>query len=133
MQPEKWDSVTKSWRQHISLLGLVDLILIDEIHHLGDDRGCTLETIIVRMEVLNEEFKRKMSQDTGCTVSKYCRFITFCHYLTVYVSRIRARIIALSATFPNIRDVGEWLGCKPEVETLLIHIFRLNATEYCRE
>jgi hypothetical protein len=28
--------------------------LLDEIHHLADDRGATLETIVVRMRTLNE-------------------------------------------------------------------------------
>jgi replicative superfamily II helicase len=26
------------------------------------------------------------------------------------------RIIALSATLPNISDIGEWLHCRPQVE-----------------
>jgi replicative superfamily II helicase len=27
----------------------------------------------------------------------------------------RMRIIAVSAVLPNVFDIGEWLGCRPEV------------------
>lgn len=52
--PEKWDNMTRQWRQHLFLFGTIDAILLDEIHHLGDDRGATLEIIIVRMRLLHQ-------------------------------------------------------------------------------
>jgi hypothetical protein len=55
--------VTKAWKQNLSLLGQIDLILIDEIHHLGDERGYALETILVRMDVLNEEYRSHASEN----------------------------------------------------------------------
>ena len=33
--PEKWDSLTRSWRRHLFLFGHIDLILLDEVHFLG--------------------------------------------------------------------------------------------------
>lgn len=33
--------------------------MIDEIHHLAEDRGATLEAIIVRMRTLNETYQKK--------------------------------------------------------------------------
>lgn len=59
-QPEKWDSLTRSWRKHLFLLGAIDILLIDEVHHLGEDRGATLETIVVRMRSLNMAYFRKL-------------------------------------------------------------------------
>lgn len=51
--PEKWDSLTRSWRDHVFLLGAVDLLLIDEAHHLAEDRGAVLEAVIVRMRIIS--------------------------------------------------------------------------------
>ena len=61
--PEKWDSLTRCWRDHVFLLGKIDLLLIDEIHHLNDDRGAVLETIIVRMRFITETCATKTQTD----------------------------------------------------------------------
>ena len=53
-KPEKWDSLTRSWRKHLYLLGAIDLLLLDEIHHIGETRGATLEAVVVRMRNLNQ-------------------------------------------------------------------------------
>lgn len=42
MQPEKWDSLSRIWRQYVCILGAVDLLMIDEIHLLDEDRGAIL-------------------------------------------------------------------------------------------
>jgi ATP-dependent DNA helicase HFM1/MER3 len=48
--PEKWDSITRCWRNHTFLLCGVNLFLIDETHHLAyRERGAVLEAVIVRM------------------------------------------------------------------------------------
>jgi ATP-dependent DNA helicase HFM1/MER3 len=48
--PEKWDVITRCWRNHTFLLCGVSLFLIDEIHHLAErERGAVLEAVIVRM------------------------------------------------------------------------------------
>jgi replicative superfamily II helicase len=60
-QPEKWDSITRSWRDHLFLFGAVDLLLVDEIHHLGEERGSTLETVIVRMRRVSELYVNRTS------------------------------------------------------------------------
>jgi replicative superfamily II helicase len=40
---------------------LIDHRLLDEIHHLADDRGATLEAIVVRMRTLNDIYHLKVS------------------------------------------------------------------------
>jgi len=100
--PEKWDSITRSWRDHLFLFGAVDLLLVDEIHHLGEERGSTLETVIVRMRRVSELYVNRTSNHSS-TGSE----------------RTELRIIALSATLPNLSDIGDWLCCRPEA----VHYF----------
>lgn len=48
--PEKWDSMTRKWKDHTKLMQLVKLFLIDEVHILKDTRGATLEAVVSRMK-----------------------------------------------------------------------------------
>lgn len=61
--PEKWDSLTRVWKDHVFLLGAVDLLLIDEVHHLGEDRGATLEALVVRMKMLSSVYIDRVRQN----------------------------------------------------------------------
>lgn len=54
MTPEKLDACTRTWRKHWSWIPQVDLIVVDELHLLGDiRRGASLEGAISRMRRLN--------------------------------------------------------------------------------
>lgn len=48
--PEKWDSMTRKWRDHARLMQLVKLFLIDEVHVLNEGRGAVLEAVVSRMK-----------------------------------------------------------------------------------
>ncbi|KAJ5174318.1 uncharacterized protein N7482_000195 [Penicillium canariense] len=48
--PEKWDSMTRKWKDHMRLMQLVKLFLIDEVHILKESRGATLEAVVSRMK-----------------------------------------------------------------------------------
>lgn len=48
--PEKWDSITRKWKDYIKLLQMVRLFLIDEVHILNNSRGATLEAVVSRMK-----------------------------------------------------------------------------------
>lgn len=51
--PEKWDSLTRRWTENLFLFGSVKLLMIDEVHLLGDgSRGCCLESIVCRMKTI---------------------------------------------------------------------------------
>lgn len=91
--PEKWDSLTRMWRENVFSLGIVDLLLLDEVHHLGEERGAVLETVVVRLMMIN---------------SSQLHSIDYGH------EDHHMRIVALSATLPNIADVGRWLHCDSE-------------------
>jgi activating signal cointegrator complex subunit 3 len=45
--PEKWDGISRSWQTR-NYVRDVALIVIDEIHLLGEDRGPVLEVIVSR-------------------------------------------------------------------------------------
>ena len=49
--PEKWDGISRNW-QHRSYVQDVGLVIIDEIHLLGQDRGPVLEVIVSRMRFI---------------------------------------------------------------------------------
>ena len=78
--PEKWDHVTRSMDR--SFFDNIKLYLIDEIHMLSDlTRGPTLEVLIARTKAANQ-----------------------------FSQQSHTRFIAVSATCPNINDIGQWLG-----------------------
>ncbi len=60
--PEKWDCLTRSWRDHVFLLGTIDLLLIDEVHHLGEERGATLESVVVRMRIISNYCRQRAQE-----------------------------------------------------------------------
>ena len=77
--PEKWDVVTRKAGEGRSYTSLVRLIIIDEVHLLHDTRGPVLEAIVARTIRQTEQ------------------------------TREYVRIVALSATLPNYRDVALFL------------------------
>jgi replicative superfamily II helicase len=88
--PEKWDSATRKYKQdRYAFVKDVSLVVIDEVHLLdSDSRGGVLEAVTGRM--------RRISQESGKHL----------------------RVVALSATMPNISDVARWLDA-PERNTLV--------------
>ncbi|KAM5269336.1 putative ATP-dependent DNA helicase HFM1 isoform 2-T4 [Hipposideros larvatus] len=86
--PEKWDSMTRKWRDN-SLVQLVRLFLIDEVHVVKDEnRGPTLEVVVSRMKTVK----------------------SLSHILENASTTIPMRFIAVSATIPNAEDIAEWLS-----------------------
>ncbi|KAJ2047917.1 putative steryl acetyl hydrolase mug81 [Coemansia sp. RSA 922] len=77
--PEKWDGVSRAWhaREYVQN---VSLVIIDEIHLLGGDRGPILEVIVSRMN--------HIAAQTGKPV----------------------RVVGLSTALANARDLASWLG-----------------------
>lgn len=100
MKPEKWDALTRSWKRNILGLG-VDLLLLDEIHHVGEDRGWTLEMVVIRTQSISDAYFESSSVKE----------------LDGTFPAARLRIVALSATLPNIVDIGTWLQCSTDVSS----------------
>ncbi|KAL6233158.1 hypothetical protein BDW75DRAFT_252166 [Aspergillus navahoensis] len=55
--PEKWDGMTRKWKDHIRLMQLVKLFLIDEVHTLKEARGATLEAVVSRMKSIGSNVR----------------------------------------------------------------------------
>lgn len=43
--PEKWDSITRRWVDNIAIMGQFAVVLIDEVHTVGEERGAALEAV----------------------------------------------------------------------------------------
>eukprot|EP01126_Amoeba_proteus_P012623 TRINITY_DN1519_c1_g1_i3.p1 TRINITY_DN1519_c1_g1~~TRINITY_DN1519_c1_g1_i3.p1 ORF type:complete len:1370 (-),score=289.41 TRINITY_DN1519_c1_g1_i3:112-4221(-) len=88
--PEKWDGISRHWQQR-SYVKKVGLMVIDEIHLLGEDRGPILEVIVSRM--------RYVSSQTDTPI----------------------RFVGLSTALANPEDLGDWLGIKPPLGLYNFH------------
>eukprot|EP00397_Hematodinium_sp_SG-2012_P000336 GEMP01000336.1.p1 GENE.GEMP01000336.1~~GEMP01000336.1.p1 ORF type:complete len:2004 (+),score=418.53 GEMP01000336.1:621-6632(+) len=77
--PEKWDGISRHW-QHRAYVRQVGLVIIDEVHLLGQDRGPVVEVIVSRMRYIS------------CNLDKHIRFV------------------GLSTALANARDIADWLG-----------------------
>ena len=108
--PEKWDGISRSWQTR-SYVRSVVLLIIDEIHLLGEDRGPVLEVIVSRTNFISSQTESKL------------------------------RIIGLSTALANARDLAEWLGIKPgglfnfkpsvRPVPLEVHIEGFTGKHYC--
>ncbi|KAI9773192.1 MAG: hypothetical protein M1835_006186, partial [Candelina submexicana] len=79
--PEKWDGISRSWQTR-GYVRQVSLIIIDEIHLLGGDRGPILEIIVSRMNYIASQSKNSV------------------------------RLVGMSTACANAMDLGNWLGVK---------------------
>jgi activating signal cointegrator complex subunit 3 len=84
--PEKWDVVTRKQGEN-DLVRKAKLIIIDEVHLLNDDRGPVIEAIVAR--TLRTQDMQMAGGGDGRTG--------------------RVRIVGLSATLPNFKDVAQFL------------------------
>ncbi|URE24984.1 activating signal cointegrator 1 complex subunit 3, partial [Musa troglodytarum] len=57
--PEKWDGISRSWQSR-SYVMKVGLMILDEIHLLGADRGPILEVIVSRMRYISSQTERSV-------------------------------------------------------------------------
>jgi ATP-dependent DNA helicase HFM1/MER3 len=55
--PEKWDSMTRKWKDHEKLMKLIKVFLIDEVHILKEERGATLEAVVSRMKSIGTDVR----------------------------------------------------------------------------
>lgn len=83
---QKFDAVTR-YRINdggLSFFGDIALVLIDEVHLLNESRGAALEAIVSRIKMLSRKPELKSS------------------------ALANVRFLAVSATIPNIDDLGKF-------------------------
>jgi len=85
--PDKWDMLSRRWKQRKNIQN-VSVFIIDELHLLGSENGHIMEIITSRM-----------------------RYISSQSELSSNSSGSKIRMIGLSSSLANGRDVGEWMGC----------------------
>ncbi|CAG9769327.1 unnamed protein product [Ceutorhynchus assimilis] len=78
--PEKWDAMSRNWTEK-DFVKQVGLMVIDEVHLLGEERGPVLEVIVSRMNCINNK------------------------------KNTNVRIIGLSTAMANPGDLAYWLNC----------------------
>lgn len=108
--PEKWDGVSRSW-QNRNYVQQVTILIIDEIHLLGEERGPVLEVIVSRTNFISSHTEKPV------------------------------RIVGLSTALANARDLADWLNIKqmglfnfrPSVRPvpLEVHIQGFPGQHYC--
>lgn len=109
--PEKWDGISRNWQVR-SYVTAVRLVIFDEIHMLGTDRGPILEVIVSRMRYIGWHQK--------CPI----------------------RLVGLSTAVANPGDLGAWLGVdkpwclfnfEPSVRPvpMRVHIAGYPGRHYC--
>eukprot|EP01064_Diplonema_japonicum_P017634 TRINITY_DN2587_c0_g1_i4.p1 TRINITY_DN2587_c0_g1~~TRINITY_DN2587_c0_g1_i4.p1 ORF type:complete len:2057 (+),score=560.71 TRINITY_DN2587_c0_g1_i4:113-6283(+) len=108
--PEKWDGISRNWQSR-SYVQSVALVVLDEIHMLGGDRGPILEVIVSRMRYMGWHIGRKI------------------------------RVIGLSTALANASDLASWMGIdgvglynfRPQVRPvpLELHIQGYPGRNYC--
>ncbi|KAJ0262082.1 Brr2 [Hirschfeldia incana] len=78
--PEKWDALSRRWKQR-KFVQHVSLFIVDELHLIGEGQGGTvLEVIVSRMRYISSQGDNQI------------------------------RIVALSTSLANAKDLGEWIG-----------------------
>ncbi|XP_010546203.1 PREDICTED: DExH-box ATP-dependent RNA helicase DExH14 [Tarenaya hassleriana] len=108
--PEKWDGISRNWHTR-SYVKKVGLVILDEIHLLGAERGPILEVIVSRMRYISSQTERAV------------------------------RFVGLSTALANAGDLADWLGVgetglfnfKPSVRPVPIevHIQGYPGKYYC--
>ncbi|VDI49942.1 activating signal cointegrator complex subunit 3 [Mytilus galloprovincialis] len=108
--PEKWDGVSRSWQTR-NYVKAVAVLIIDEIHLLGNDRGPVLEVIVSRTNFISSHTSKPV------------------------------RVVGLSTALANARDLADWLAIsqmglynfRPSVRPvpLEVHIHGFPGQHYC--
>ncbi|XP_050351161.1 probable ATP-dependent DNA helicase HFM1 [Nymphalis io] len=102
--PEKWDMLTRRWKDHRSLVEVIKLFLIDEVHILNDEiRGPVLEAVVSRMKTI------EASAQSAHRIEKLKAQYQGTNSISS-VSAANIRFVAISATVSNPDDVATWLG-----------------------
>ena len=101
--PEKWDLVSRGWRGIADTMSgtnasngkafvkRVKLLVLDEIHLLGEERGCVLEAIIARTRFISHVLKHENGDTKSADVEA-------------------TRIVGLSTALENPLDLAAWIG-----------------------
>ncbi|RKP35955.1 P-loop containing nucleoside triphosphate hydrolase protein, partial [Dimargaris cristalligena] len=75
--PEKWDALSRRWRDNTNLMKMIKLLLIDEVHMLREKRGATLEAVISRMRVVEPTIRYLAVSATVPNISDIAAWLSY--------------------------------------------------------
>ncbi|XP_054164003.1 U5 small nuclear ribonucleoprotein 200 kDa helicase-like [Oppia nitens] len=78
--PEKWDVISRRWKQRKNVQN-INLYIVDDLQLIGGEDGPILEVVSSRMRYISSQIDKSI------------------------------RIIALSSSLANAKDIAQWLGC----------------------
>lgn len=101
--PEKWDLITRGWKGEADVnsnssngkafVKRVRLLVMDEVHLVGEERGAVLEAIVSRTRYIS-----RLLQDESPNRTRSAE------------APETTRIIGLSTPLENPLDLGDWIG-----------------------
>jgi len=111
--PEKWDLITRGWKGSRGVANTnaangkafvkrVRLLVMDEVHLVGEDRGAVLEAIVSRTRYISRLLQEEGSESAveGAGQSEV------------------TRLIGLSTSLENSVDVASWMGIDTESHSM---------------
>lgn len=148
--PEKWDAVTRSWRRR-NFVRDVGLVIMDEIHLLGEERGPILEVIVSRLRLIAEHMNVEAAQRHRLRLQNLYTELSKAKVpqeeIEVKLTKEQApedtivRFVGLSTALANANDLADWLGIppvglfnfKPAVRPIPmeVHIQGFQGKHYC--
>ena len=111
--PEKWDLITRGWRGSTDefdsirpsagkkFVKEVGLLIMDEIHLLGEERGAVLEAIVSRTRFISRQVReegKKLSSENIKGGNEQDEELEM------------TRILGLSTALANPNDLADWMG-----------------------
>jgi len=108
--PEKWDLISRGWRgsqgfadsnakNGRDFVKQVKLLIIDEIHLLGEDCGAVLEAIVSRTRFISQHIRQMEKDNAPSTTTK-----------STSSPHDATRIVGLSTALSNPEDLADWIG-----------------------
>jgi activating signal cointegrator complex subunit 3 len=106
--PEKWDLISRGWCTPSTgsdvvfekdFMKQIRLLVIDEVHLLGEERGAVLEAIVSRTRFISKLIQSQNLQQSSIETSYNCE---------------ATRIVALSTFLSNPLDLASWIGIETD-------------------
>lgn len=104
--PEKIDLICKKWGDYLTFLKFVNLLLIDDIHFLKEERGAVLEVVITRITQNAANLRViALCTNTG-NIDDICSWLNSTHLIN------KANSLDFSASHGHIRERTKVIGIR---------------------